>query len=451
MRGFSGLWQGNFPERRTDMCHFGGVFRSGGEGGGVGMSQRMRGTVTQRARQLTWWDAPSGLGFAPGAPPAPGAGITLEHGAPRQFTFPAGYNIASQPRAYETTPFAVLRQFAALYEGIQLCERAYLDILGRLEPRIVGSDGQGVNDATARAIGAWLAMPDGERDLRAWMAAATRDLLEIDAVAIYRRRRRDGKLMALELVDGTTVKPLLDGLGRRPAPPAPAFQQFVWGMPAGLYTADALDYLCESPRTDSLYGTSRVERILLCVNQALRKQAYDLARFTDGVVPAGILTPPANSEWTPDEVTQFEQHFNDLLAGNDQQRMRVKIAPAGFTFTPTHPQEPEVEFDRWLLNLTAACFGLTMAELGITEQVNKSSGDSQENVVYRRAVRPLADFFARYLSRVIAEEFDPRYRLTWTGFEEPEDFATKAHALAELVQCGIVTPERAAGMLGIVG
>jgi len=90
-----------------------------------------------------------------------------------------------------------------------------------------------------------------------------------------------------------------------------------------------------------------------------------------------------------------------------------------------------------------------MAELGMTEEVNKSSGETQENVVYRRAVRPLADFFARYLSRVVAEEFDPAYAVAWCGYEEAEDFAAKAQSLALLVGAGIIAPERAAGMLGL--
>ncbi len=426
----------------------------------MGKNQRRSATArrepTPTQQQTISGDAPAEIpshgitAFTPGQPVRPGPGIVAQDGTPRQFTFPSGYNIAQRPRALELTPFETLRQFAALYEGVQLCERVYLDILGRLELRVVPRDSSETPDhAMARRIEDFLARPDGERDLRGWMAAATRDLLEIDALAIYRRRRRDGKLWALELVDGSTIKPLIDDLGRRPQPPAPAYQQFVWGMPAGLYTTDELDYLCETPRTDSVYGVSRVERILYCINQALRKQAFDLARYTDGVVPAGILYPPEDSEWTMDQLVEYERQFNALLAGNNQQRMRVKVAPPGFTFTATHPQEPEMDFDRWLLNITAACFGLTMAELGMTEQVNKSSGETQENVVYRRAVRPLADFFARYLSRVVAEEFDPRYQVTWGGFEEPEDFASQAQALALLVQNGIIDAARAREILGL--
>lgn len=262
-----------------------GAFMLPQRGEGVTMGKRWRGrAVRGKGKVMPMAEIPAQgvTAFTAGQPVAPGPGIVAEGGAPRQFTFGSGYNIAQRPRSTELTPFEVLRQFAALYEGVQLCERVYLDILGRLELRVVArATGLVATDTTAHAIQDFLAMPDGERDLRGWLAAATRDLLEIDALAIYRHRRRDGRLYALELVDGSTIKPLIDNLGRRPAPPAPAYQQFVWGMAAGLYTRGELDYLCETPRTDSVYGVSRVERILYCVNQALRKQGFDLARYTE--------------------------------------------------------------------------------------------------------------------------------------------------------------------------
>src|SRR5215831_903435 len=79
-----------------------------------------------------------------------------------------------------------------------------------------------------------------------------------------------------------------------------AFQQVLYGLPAGDYTLDELDYIRETARTESVYGLSRVERIILRVNQALRKQDFDLARFTDGVTPLGVMTLPAESVWTPE-------------------------------------------------------------------------------------------------------------------------------------------------------
>jgi hypothetical protein len=54
----------------------------------------------------------------------------------------------------------------------------------------------------------FLESPNRAQDLRTWLVAFVRDLLEIDAVAIYTHRTRSGRLHALELVAGDTIKPL---------------------------------------------------------------------------------------------------------------------------------------------------------------------------------------------------------------------------------------------------
>ncbi len=121
-----------------------------------------------------------------------------------------------------------------------------------------------------------------------------------------------------------------------------------------------------------------------------------------------------------------------------------------------------VEFDRWLLNLTSAMFGLTMDELGFTETSNRSVGDSQERVIYRNSVQPKTNFLAGYLNRVIRRYhgqelsanagsfsaagaptrkpylWDGRYQVVWTGIDEPEDFNAKVQAAATMVQAGII-------------
>ena len=400
----------------------------------------------------------NGSMFPPGEPIRPTPGLVPEDTAPRQFPYMVGYNIAQRPRATEQTSFEALRNLAALYDGVQLCERVYFDLLGRLELRVMPreellADGEDARSPKwrngAAAIEAFLECPDRVQDLRSWMVAFTRDILEIDAVGVYRRRTRNGSLYALELVAGDTLKPLIEEHGRTPLPPEPAYQQFVYGIPGGWYTLDELDYLRETARTESVYGLSRVERIILRVNQALRKQDFDLSRFTDGMTPLGIIQPPKDLAWTPEQLQTYEQAFNGMLAGNDQLRVRAKALPPGSTWQSLGGDDPLVEFDRYLLNVTVAAFGLTMDELGFTETSNRSVGATQEGVVYRRAVQPLVTMIAGYLTRVVRREIDNRYTVSFGGFEEPEDFAARAEAFARLIPTGALSPSDAARLLKI--
>ncbi len=62
--------------------------------------------------------------FPPGEPLRPVAGLVPPDGAPRQWPYPVGYNIAQRPRATELTSFAQLRNLAAHYDGVQFCMHA---------------------------------------------------------------------------------------------------------------------------------------------------------------------------------------------------------------------------------------------------------------------------------------------------------------------------------------
>ena len=363
-----------------------------------------------------------------------------------------GQNISQTPRGTEKFSFKDLRALAENYDAIQLCERVLLDFVSRIaldiEPRpdLIKEDlDASIYDDDIQFYKDFFAFPDKEHDLRSWLRMALRDQFEIDALAIFVRKNKAGGVYSLDIIDGATIKPLIDDRGRRPLPPYPAYEQFWEGLPSTLLTSDDLLYVKETEQTDSVYGHSRVERIILKVNQALRKQTKDLARFTDGTLPAGVVELPVDLNWTQDETEAFEEQFNNLMAGNDQQRARIKVLPRGMTYKPTDDPELMTEFDSFLLNATAACFGLTMAELGMTENVNKSSGDSQENVVYRRALGPLLERYADLFTHILKKYFgEDRFVVRFKGFEEAEDFNAKVMAYSSLITSGILSPTQAA-------
>jgi 2'-5' RNA ligase len=400
--------------------------------------------------------------FSPGAPLQPSPGL-VNPGGPRQYVFPVGYNIQSQPRSTESTSFDVLRNLAQLYDGIQLCEQVWLDTVAKLtlviKPRdeIIAEQGKSAAtqkySAKIRKYADFFAYPDvgNGYDLKAWLRAAIRDQLQLDAVAIYVRRNRGGGVYSLELVQGESIKPLIDARGRRPQPPFPAYQQFLYGVPAGLYTSDEMLYQRETVRTESIYGLSRVERIILRINQALRKENKDLARFTDGNVPPGIMSPPDDgSQWTPEQLMTYQEMWDALLAGNDQARSRIKVIQPGSTLNLMQEPDIFVDFDRFLLNVTAACYSMTMSDLGFTESVNKSSGESQENVFYRRACQPLMDRYATLFSFILRYYFGEQDLVVgWSGFEESEDFNAMAASYVALTGAGITSPTVAAHQMNL--
>lgn len=392
--------------------------------------------------------------YSPGAPLRPIPGLTPKFG-PRTFSYNVGYNIAQLPRGTEQYSFADLRSLASMYDGIQMCQQVWFDYISKLElviePRPDLIDEEQDTSLYQDDIQQYLdffAFPDKQHDLHEWLCMAVKDQLEIDALAIFVRKDKVGRPYALDLLDGATIKPLIDDRGRRPEPPFPAYEQFIHGLPATLLTTEDLIYVKESERTDSVYGRSRVERIILKVNQALRKQTKDLARFTDGTIPAGIIQPSMDVQWSQEDIEAYEIQFNNLMAGNDEMRARVKILPRGFDYKATDDPDIHMDLDQFILNVTAACHGLTMAELAFTDDVNRASGDSQENVVYRRAMGPLMARYGKLLTNILKKYFkEQRFICTLKGYVEKEDFQSQATAFNTLTGGGILGLTDAARLL----
>ena len=228
----------------------------------------------------------NGTGYSPGTPPTPSNIFGKE---PRLFSFQVGTNLNQVPRSTERIGFDKLRNLSENLDAIQLVQQVWADTARGLTPRVVprpdlikesGDENKYTSDILKYEK--WFSNLGGFMDIRDAMTMALRDQFEIDAVAWHPRRTKGGGMYALELLDGSTIKPLIDNRGAVPQPPYAAYEQYLYGMPQGLYTTQEILYMVETPRTYSNYGISRTEKFIKRVEMALRKQDKDMARFTDG-------------------------------------------------------------------------------------------------------------------------------------------------------------------------
>jgi len=267
----------------------------------------------------------------------------------------------------------------------------------RLEPEI------------ARMVDFW-EEPDRRNGLDwiAWAKKLIEERLVLDAVAIYPRRTFGGDVYSLEIIDGSTIKPLLDEYGGRPLPPHPAYQQILYGFPRGDfiadtipdgelpdgYRADQLIYEVDNVRTFTPYGYSAVERALIDGALYLQRNAWMLAEYTDGVMPSGWLKAgPGQADWSPTQLTEYERILNDYYAGITAARQRLRILPYGMEPVETQsiPEKYRPEYDLHLLKLTSGHFDTVIAELGFTEQGGLGSSgwhEGQADVQDRKATQP---------------------------------------------------------------
>jgi hypothetical protein len=370
--------------------------------------------------------------FAPGSPlvPAPINRRRPDTGRaePRLFELPISTNINIGTAPY--VPWRILKEAADMPLFRKCIERrksvCQLGYTVTVDPRAVAREaalsGQHEKDVEAALrdkytaditrISDWLTEPDrgNGHDWQQWASLLFENRLKYDATVIYPHRTYGGDVFSFEVIDGSTIKPLLDERGGRPVPPYPFCQQILYGFPRGEFIADArigddgqpfipggyaadqLLYERTIIRPETPYGLSATEIALLDGIVWMRRMGWILAEYTEGMLPKTIVETDNEVEWS---VTQWEdwlRAMNDHLAGSDSARNKFTLFPPG-----THPlQTAEVaerykpDYDLLLIKLVAGDFGLPASELGFTEPgaLGASFHEGEEDILYRQTRLP---------------------------------------------------------------
>jgi len=342
--------------------------------------------------------APSSAMFSPGTPP-----ITPDPQPVRRIDFPAGINLNWTPRSYESFGFPQLRAFANV-ELVRLAIETRKDQIERLEWAIKPKKGSKTRqDADERItkVTKLFRKPDGVTQFASWFRPLVEDLLAIDAPSIERRRNRGGQLIGLDVVDGATIKVLVDRNGRRPRLPAPSYQQIIKGRIWADLTTDDLIYSPRNMRTNHIYGFSPVEQLIVTINTVMRRQTQQLAYFTEGNLPQGIINGPDG--WTPDQFKEFQDWFDSRLAGNQAERSKLQWTPAGSKYQAFKDSPIKDEFDEWLARVVCFCFSLPATPF--IRQMNRSTSQEDQDRALEEGLLPLLKWAKRLFDGIIQDDF----------------------------------------------
>jgi hypothetical protein len=288
------------------------------------VSGMLRAGVSAMADAWNGWFAP----LPPTTPIAPDAPV-------RTWQFPVGQNIAQAPKTAEGITYENLRGIANNYDILRLAIETRKDQVAKLEWAIRPKDEakQKMDAATEQRVDdltAFFMRPDRINDWPQWIRLLLENIFVYDAAAVYRRPTVGGGIYALDVLDGTTIKRLIDNTGRTPEPPLPAYQQWLYGVPASDLTTDELLFSCRNPMPGRLYGYSPVEQIICTANIGLRRASQQLNFFTEGTVPEGFVS--ADPNWGADEIEKAQQRFDAAMAGNQKLRSRLVVVPSTFKF-----------------------------------------------------------------------------------------------------------------------
>lgn len=379
--------------------------------------------------------------YSPGQPLAPQA---QDEAKGRAFDFPVGYNTRMTPRGEESISFQQLRQLADSYDLLRLVIETRKDQMSRLRFTIRPTDVDAEPDARCKTIQDFLRFPDQEHDWETWLRMVLEDLLVIDAPTIYPRMNMGGTLYGLEPVDGATIKRVISIDGRTPVAPEPAYQQVIKGLPAVDYSRDELIYKPKNKRTNKVYGYSPVEQIVMTVNIAMRRQLYQLQYYTEGSVPDLIMQVPP--EWNPDQIKQFSQWWQGLLAGNTAQRSKAMFVPSGVMPVDTKDKALHDQFDDWLARVV--CYAFSIAPSGFIKETNKATAGTAKDVATEEGLMPVMQWVKTLVDYIIVKYFGfTDLCMEWDS-EEDHDPLQQAQINQIYLAAKVVTPDEVRADLG---
>lgn len=364
----------------------------------------------------------------------------------RNRDYPVGYNLRYTPRAEELSSFAQLRLLADSCDLVRLAIETRKDQMAALQWSVahVDPDKNVADDPRAKRIMDLFKRPDGALDWDTWLRMLLEDVLVIDAPAILPRKLNSGALYGFEVIDGASIKPLVDDRGRRPLPPSPAYQQIIKGLPAVDYTSEELIYRPRNPRSHKFYGYSPVEQILLTVNVAIRRGVSQLQYYTEGNIPGMFASVP--KEWTPQQIEQFQQYWDSVIEGDQAYKRKARFVPGDTKVTNMREPPLKDEFDEWLARVV--CYAFSLPPTAFVKQMNRSTSETQQETSSKEGLGPLMGWVKRLMDHLIQTYLGaPDLEFRWVE-EESIDPQVQAEVLTTYQKTGVYSINEIRAKLG---
>src|SRR6266446_125618 len=278
------------------------------------------------------------------------------------------------------------------------------DQLLRLPWTIQYKDSAKKETKTLKDLRKFFKRPDGKNTFGAWARKLMFDLFDIDSATLYMDRGLGGQLRHAEVLDGSTIFPLIDDAGRTPDAPQPAYQQIIYGLPMINLAEDEIVRAIMRPQPDfPLFGYSPIEQCLIEITEAIRKTFYQLEFWRSGSMPEMIITVPDN--WTPRQIAQFQGHFDALLSGQLSLKSKVRFVPGGmkpFDIKNASGESLWSQRDETLIRL--ACFAFSIPPTPFVKQVNRGTAQNAQQTAQEEGLYPLMSWWKDDIMDCIIQE-----------------------------------------------
>ena len=312
---------------------------------------------------------------------------------PRYFDYQAGVNANVIPR----TEYPMVPNFMQLWAAYLSMPLLRVMVTFRsneilsLDWKVKLRDGSGsrlqTGVSSARKL---LEKPDPQMDygFEQWCRSIIEEINVTDALTLYPQRNSLGRVVGFMQVDGQTIKPLIDYIhGGIPAPPDPAYVQYIKGTSFTQFTSEEIVYRPFRPRVWCVYGQSRVENILAAATLYQMHEEWTGDWFTRGNIPevAAIVDSQMASSMPASKWKEWQQAL-DETSGFNAGRRRIHLMPP--IVKDVRPLK-EFSFDRtlpdWMVRF--ACIEWGVPSYLFTAETNRATAKEMNETIHDAPLR----------------------------------------------------------------
>lgn len=231
---------------------------------------------------------------------------------------------------------------------------------------------------------------------RGFIEPIIEDLLVLDAGTIEKEFDIGNRVTNLWEVDGGSIKvsTIWDGEPKQP--------RYFW-YPDHQLRAQLLDreliYMMDNPATYRVVGLSPLETLKIAIDSELGASMYN-DRQMRAPTPDGMLDLGENAR--DDQVEGFKAFWRQDVAG--QGALAIVGGSKNPKFVPFRMSNRDMQFQEWqeyLIRKIAAVFMLSPMDLMLERDVNRSTGEVQQENTDDRGLKPLLGLIADYLTREV--------------------------------------------------
>lgn len=337
------------------------------------------------------------------------------YNSPREWNFPVGYNLNFIPKRMEL--MGMLRGMRQSWGVLSTIIETRKDQMLRVPWTIQVRNKPRASSKAVDEVRKFLKRPDGKLSYSQWSRKLLDDLFVIDAPTLYMDRDVGGRLRNAQVLDGATIFPLIDDVGRRPDTEVditpdgviyehrqPAFQQIIYGLPMVNLSEDELIYGMMRPRPEMpMFGYSQVEQIFTETTEAIRKTFYQTEFWRSGSMPELIITVPDN--WTPRQIATFQAHFDAVLSGQLTLKSKVRFVPGGMKpFDIKNASGESLWSQRDELLVRLCCYAFSVSPTPFIHQTNRATANQAAESANEEGLYPLMSYWKDDITDAIIQE-----------------------------------------------